>query len=68
MFKRIENVLSEADYNQLHDTLTSFKFDWHYMPSTVPPDVKQDVSELNSFELYEAGQFIHLFYDQQPLI
>jgi hypothetical protein len=67
VFKRIENLLSEADHNQLHDTLTSFEFDWHYMPSTVPPDVKQDVSELNSFELYEAGQFIHLFYDQQPL-
>ena len=67
MFKRIENILPEAEYNQLYDTLTSFKFDWHYLPGTVPPEVKQVVSESNSFDLYESGQFIHLLYDQQPL-
>lgn len=67
MFTRIENILSEAEYNQLHDAITSFKFDWHYLPGTVPPEVKQVVSESNSFDLYESGQFIHLLYDQQPL-
>ena len=67
MFKRIENILPEAEYNQLYDTFTSFKFDWHYLPGTVPPEVKQVVSEANSFDLYESGQFIHLLYDQQPL-
>ena len=67
MFKRIENILSETAYNQLHDTITSFKFDWHYLPGTVPPQVKQVVGESNSFELYESGQFIHLLYDQKPL-
>ena len=67
MFKRIENILSEAEYNQLYETITSFKFDWHYLPGTVPLEVKQVVSESNSFDLYETGQFIHLLYDQQPL-
>ena len=67
MFKRIENILSEADYNQLHDTLSSFQFDWHYLPSTVPPDVIDVVSKSNSFNLYETGQFVHMFYDQKPL-
>lgn len=67
MFKRIENVLSEADYNQLHDTLSSFQFDWHYLPSSVPPDVIDVVSKSNSFNLYEPGQFVHMFYDQKPL-
>lgn len=67
MFKRIENILPETEYNQLHDAITSFKFDWHYLPGTVPPEVKQVVSASNPFQLYESGQFIHLFYDQHPL-
>lgn len=67
MFTRIENILSESDHNRLHNKLTSFEFDWHYLPGTVPPDVKKVVSESNQFNLYESEQFIHLMYDQKPL-
>ena len=67
MFTRIENILSEADFNQLANKINSFEFDWHYLPGTVPPEVKQVVSESNSFELYDSEQFIHLLFDQKPL-
>lgn len=67
MFKRIENILPEADFNQLHDILTSFEFDWHYLPGTVRPEVKQDIIAANEFDLYESEQFIHVLYDTQPV-
>lgn len=67
MFKRINNILSNSDHNQLESKLNSFEFDWHYLPGTVPPNVKQLVSETNTFIPYESEQFIHLMYDQKPL-
>jgi len=61
VFKRVENLLPELDFNQIADTVNSFKFDWHYLPGTVPPDHKQFILDSNDFQVFDSEQFVHVF-------
>ena len=67
MFNNIIDILPEQEYQILKNIFTYFKFDWHYLPSTVLPEVKEMVRSVNSHVLYDSEQFVHVLYDQQPV-